>query len=102
VIVFGASGSNIWAVTQTLAGAKAAGRWVGFQNFGGNFSGIAAPWLTGMVLEKTGHFYWAFAIMIAVALTGAACWIFLIGEVAPVKWDERREGPVAPEQVLAS
>jgi MFS transporter, ACS family, D-galactonate transporter len=102
VILFGASGSNVWAVSQTLAGPKAAGRWVGFQNFGGNFSGIAAPWLTGLVLEKTGHFYWAFAIMIGVALAGAASWVFLIGEVAPVEWDALREGNVATAQVLAS
>jgi ACS family D-galactonate transporter-like MFS transporter len=102
VIVLGASGSNLWAITQTLAGPKAAGRWVGFQNFGGNFSGIAAPWLTGLVLEKTGHFYWAFAIMTAVAIVGAASWLFLIGEVAPVEWDALREGNVATAQVLAS
>jgi MFS transporter, ACS family, D-galactonate transporter len=94
VIIFAASGSNVWAVTQTLAGPKATGRWVGFQNFGGNFSGIAAPWLTGLVLEKTGHFYWAFAIMSGVALAGAASWIFLIGEVVPVKWDALREEQV--------
>jgi MFS transporter, ACS family, D-galactonate transporter len=88
VIVLGASGSNLWAITQTLAGPKAAGRWVGFQNFGGNFSGIAAPWLTGLVLEKTGHFYWAFAIMTAVAIVGAASWIFLIGPIVPINWHE--------------
>jgi MFS transporter, ACS family, D-galactonate transporter len=57
LIFFGACASNLWA------GPKAAGRWTGFQNFVGNLSGIAAPALTGFVLERTGHFYWAFVIM---------------------------------------
>ena len=39
VMFFGVSGSNIWAITQTLAGPYAAGRWTGFQNFIGNLQG---------------------------------------------------------------
>src|SRR5208282_3343506 len=77
VIFFGASASNIWAITQTLAGPKAAGRWTGFQNFVGNLAGVVAPALTGFVLERTGHFYWAFVIMTGIALAGMASWVFL-------------------------
>ena len=72
VMSFGAVSSNVWAITQTLAGPVAAGRWTGFQNFVGNLAGIVAPWLTGFVLERTGHFSWAFVIMTGVALSGAA------------------------------
>jgi sugar phosphate permease len=86
VIFFGVCSSNIWAITQTLAGPRAAGRWTGFQNFVGNLAGVAAPALTGFVLERTGHFYWAFAIVAAVALIGTACWVFLVGPVEPVIW----------------
>src|SRR5262249_16421733 len=35
-ISYGVYCSNLWAVTQTLAGPQAAGRWTGFQNFVGN------------------------------------------------------------------
>jgi ACS family D-galactonate transporter-like MFS transporter len=86
VMSFGAVSSNVWAITQTLAGPVAAGRWTGFQNFVGNLAGIVAPWLTGFVLERTGHFSWAFIIMTAVALSGAASWFFIVGPVEPVVW----------------
>ena len=45
------SSSNIWAITQTLAGPYAAGRWTGLQNFVGNLAGVVAPAVTGFVLE---------------------------------------------------
>jgi sugar phosphate permease len=86
VIFFGVCSSNVWAITQTLAGPEAAGRWTGFQNFIGNLAGVVAPALTGFVLERTGHFYWAFAIVTAVALTGTASWVFLVGPVKQVFW----------------
>ncbi|HVM74473.1 MAG TPA: MFS transporter [Candidatus Saccharimonadales bacterium] len=86
VIFFGVAASNLWAITQTLAGPAATGRWTGFQNFFGNLAGILAPAVTGFVLQRTGHFYWAFVIVAAVALAGTACWFFLIGPIAPVAW----------------
>jgi MFS transporter, ACS family, D-galactonate transporter len=86
VTSFGISSSNIWAITQTLAGPESAGRWTGYQNFVGNLSGIVAPTLTGFVLDRTGHFYWAFAILTFVALTGTIFWIFVVGPVEQVVW----------------
>ena len=86
VIFYGTAASNLWAITQTLAGPQAAGRWTGFQNFFGNFAGIVAPALTGFVLERTGHFYWAFAILTVVALIGTSSWIFIVGRVEQVAW----------------
>lgn len=89
VFFFGVSSSNVWAITQTLAGPQAAGRWTGFQNFIGNLAGVAAPAITGFVLDRTGHFYWAFAILTAVALTGTASWVFLVGPVEQQVWHKR-------------
>jgi len=86
VIFFGVTSSNVWAITQTLAGPQAAGRWTGFQNFVGNLAGVVAPALTGFVLQRTGHFYWAFAILAAVAFTGTLSWVFLVGPVEQVTW----------------
>jgi sugar phosphate permease len=80
--------SNVWAITQTLAGPYAAGRWTGLQNFVGNLSGIIGPALTGVVLQRTGHFYWPFAIVTAIALMGASSWVFVVGPVKPVTWPE--------------
>lgn len=81
-----ASGSNLWAVTQTLAGPQAVGRWAGTQNFLGNLAGIMAPAVTGIVVDRSGHFGWALVITAAVTLAGAGCWIFVVGRVEPVEW----------------
>jgi MFS family permease len=86
---FGIANSSIWAVTQTLAGPHAAGRWTGFQNFIGNFAGVVAPALTGFVLDRTGQFYWAFLILTGVAFSGAACFIIVVGPVEQVIWRKK-------------
>jgi len=78
--------SNLWAITQTLAGPLAAGKWTGVQNFVGNFAGIA-PALTGFVVGRTGHFFWAFTVAAGVLLGGAMSWAFLVGRVEPVQWE---------------
>jgi MFS transporter, ACS family, D-galactonate transporter len=97
VVFFGVNSSNVWAITQTLAGPLAAGRWTGFQNFVGNLAGVVAPALTGFVLDRTGHFYWAFAILTAIALTGTASWVFLVGPVQQVTWrTDLRAGAASP------
>jgi MFS family permease len=85
-VFLGVTGSNVFSITQTLAGPYAAGRWTGFQNCVGNFSGIVAPALTGLILQRTGHFEWAFAVVTIVALLGAASWFFVVGPVEPVVW----------------
>lgn len=82
----GVCSSNVWAITQTLAGASAAGRWTGIENFVGNLGGAVAPALTGLVLGRTGHYFWAFVITGAVSLLGALCWAFWIGRIEPVVW----------------
>lgn len=89
----GMSSSNVWAITQTLAGPQAAGRWTGLQNFVGNFAGIVAPALTGFVLDRTGNFFWPFAITAVMCLLGAASWIFLIGPVRQVAWGAESAPP---------
>ena len=95
IVSFGISASNIWAITQRLAGQRATGRWVGFQSFFGNMSGMVAPAVTGYVLQRTGQFYWAFLIVAAVAFASAASWTFLVGQVEPVIWDRKRRGRAA-------
>ena len=85
-IFMGMSSCNIWAMTQTLAGPEMVGRWTGVQNFMGNFAGPVAPWLAGFLLDRTGHFYWAFFITTAVVWLGALSWIFVVGPIEPVEW----------------
>jgi MFS family permease len=78
--------SNVWAITQTLAGPRAAGKWCAIQNGVGNLAGVAAPWVTGWVVDRTGRFYAAFLVAALVVLAGAAFTIFGIGPVERVEF----------------
>jgi ACS family D-galactonate transporter-like MFS transporter len=95
-VAFGLGTSNLWAITQTLAGPRAVGRWTGVQNVFGSLAGVLAPAITGFVVDRTGEFFWAFAILAGVALVGALSWIFIVGPVEPVGWVPR-EAPLAAE-----
>ena len=89
---FGLVTSNLWAITQTLAGSQAAGRWTGVQNVFGSLAGILAPAITGFVVDRTGEFFWAFVILAGVAIVGAVSWVFIVGPVEPVEWISRETG----------
>jgi len=83
---YGVYSSSHWATTQTLAGLRAAGKWSGLQNCIANMAGVIAPLVTGIVVEKTGQFLWAFAIAGAVALAGSVIYVFMLGQIEPVDW----------------
>ena len=82
----GMASCNIWAMTQTMAGPRMVGRWTGVQNFAGNIAGPIAPALTGFLLDRTGHFYWAFLITTAVVWLGALSWMFVVGPIQATEW----------------
>lgn len=83
---YGLSNPHIFAAAQALAGPDVAGKWMGFQNFVGNFAGIIAPSLTGFLVDRTHHFFWPFAVVGAIALIGSASWIYVVGPIEPVSW----------------
>jgi MFS family permease len=86
---YGTFASSHWAITQTLAGPRAAGKWSGVQNFVANLSGVVAPAVTGLVVDRTGQFFWAFAVSAGVVLVGAAAYLFVIPSIEPVVWRTR-------------
>jgi ACS family D-galactonate transporter-like MFS transporter len=73
-MAFGVYTSNHWAITQTLAGPYAAGRWTSLQNGIGNLSGIVGAWLTGVVVDRMHSFVLPFVIASVIVLTGALMW----------------------------
>jgi MFS family permease len=91
--LFGTQTPNIFAISQTLGGPRAAGQWMGVQNLIGNLAGVVAPMVTGYVVDRTGGFYWAFAIAAAAALLGALAFGALIPKIEPVAW------PVAEDSI---
>jgi MFS family permease len=86
--LFGTQTPNIFALSQTLGGPRAAGQWMGVQNMIGNLAGVVAPLLTGFVLDSTGEYFWAFAIAAGVALIGILAFGILIPRIEPVVWPE--------------
>jgi MFS family permease len=95
-VAFGLSSATLYAAAQTLAGPTAAGRWVGFQNMVGNFAGIVGPAITGFMVDRSGHFFTAFGLAIAVALTGVWCWVVIVPRIEPLTWSQPRVRTLAP------
>jgi MFS transporter, ACS family, D-galactonate transporter len=93
-VSYGLFRPNLWAITQTLAEPRAAGKWTGVQNGVGNLAGVAGPWFTGWVVDRTGQFYLAFVVAAVVVLTGAAIFVFGIGPIRQVEVRTRTAAPV--------
>ena len=82
--------SNVWAITQTLAGPEAAGKWTGIQNFVGNLGGVISPVVAGLIVEQTRSFFLAFAAAAVILVLGAGCYVFLVPRIEPIEWKARR------------
>ncbi|HTU34402.1 MAG TPA: MFS transporter [Candidatus Acidoferrum sp.] len=96
---YGIANPLLFAGAQTLAGPSAAGQWMGAQNFAGNLAGIIAPALTGFLVDLTGNFIWAVAVLGVLTFVGALAWLFVVGPIAPVSWAAPRSA--APERTPA-
>jgi MFS family permease len=83
----GAIGPSLWSIAQTLAGPRAAARWVGVQNGIGNLAGIIGPVITGWIVDRTGSFGGAFLLTAAITMIGAVGWGVILRRVEPIAWD---------------
>jgi MFS family permease len=83
--------SNVWAITQTLAGPEAAGKWTGIQNFVGNLGGVISPIIAGLIVEQTRSFFLAFAVAAVILVLGAGCYLFLVPRIEPIVWKTGRK-----------
>jgi cyanate permease len=92
----GASSPGVYAMSQILAGPRASGRWVGIQNSVGNLSGIISPWLTGVIVDRTGHFTLAFIACAVVSAAGIIGWIGMIPRLGPIRWNMPRPDDRTP------
>lgn len=86
--LFGTQTPNLYALSQTLGGARAAGQWMGVQNLVGNLAGVTAPMVTGFLLDRTHEYFWAFAIAAGMALMGTFAFGILIPKIEPIKWQD--------------
>jgi MFS family permease len=73
-------------MSQILAGPTASARWVGIQNACGNFAGVIAPALTGLLVEESQHFTGAFVVAAIVSVLGLIGWVWMVPKLAPIPW----------------
>lgn len=74
----GLTTANYWALTQTIVPSAAIGRVIGVQNCAANLAGIAAPLVTGWLIESTGRYEAPMQWIAAQLLLGAACYAFIV------------------------
>jgi sugar phosphate permease len=73
-----------WSIPSLIAPKESVGTVGGILNFCNQVSGIAAPIVTGYVVQATHSFFWAFAAAGIFLLIGIAGYIFLLGPMEPV------------------
>jgi MFS family permease len=77
---------SLYSIGQTLAGPRAAGKWVGLQNGFAGLSGVISPIVTGYSIDATGDYRVAFLVAAMVAVVGMAVWLFVVRKVEQIAW----------------
>ena len=75
--------ANMLVIQQTCAPLAEIGRWAGVMNFSGNLSGIAAPFITGLLVQRTGSYVVPFTLGALAMIPGLLAYVFVVGKVVP-------------------
>jgi len=73
-----------WSIPSLIAPRESVGTLGGILNLGNQLAGIAAPIVTGYVVQITHSFFWAFAVAGAFLIIGIAGYVFLLGSMAAI------------------
>jgi MFS transporter, ACS family, D-galactonate transporter len=79
----GLSSPNILVVFQSCAPPDEVGMWMGFGNFIGNIGGVLSPFITGVLISKTGSFVPGFALAPIILVAGLLAFWFVVSELKP-------------------
>ena len=74
----GIATANYWALTQTVVPGRAIGRIGGLQNMASNLAGVAAPILTGWLIQSTGNYEAPMQAIAVLLVMGAASYALLV------------------------
>ena len=80
-----AMSSSSWTALSEVAPPGTLGMVGSLFSAAANLSGIVTPLVIGVIYQQTGSFSWALAFIAAVTAAGAAAWIFLVGDLRPVR-----------------
>ena len=73
-----------WSIPSLIAPRESVGTLGGIMNFCSQLSGIAAPIITGYIVQATHSFFAAFAAAAAFLVVGIAGYVFLLGPMTPI------------------
>ncbi|MGH9741235.1 MAG: MFS transporter, partial [Candidatus Acidiferrum sp.] len=73
-----------WSIPSLIAPKESVGTVGGILNFSNQLAGIAAPIVTGYVVQITHSFAWAFIAATITLVLSIAAYIFLLGQMEPV------------------
>jgi MFS transporter, ACS family, D-galactonate transporter len=76
-----------WTLVSDIAPKNLLGLTGGLFNFASNMAGIVTPLAVGFILKATGSFAGALAFIAAIALFGALCYIFVLGDVKRIEFE---------------
>jgi len=72
----------------------------GIVNFGSQLAAIAAPIVTGYVVQITHSFFWAFGAAAAFLTVGIIAYVFLLGRIEAIP--DHRRSPLPRRRVVFS
>ena len=72
-----------WSIPSLIVSRNNVGKVGGIVNFSNQISGIAAPIVTGYLVEARQSFAWAFGVSAIYLAIGIAAYIFLLGKIEP-------------------
>jgi ACS family D-galactonate transporter-like MFS transporter len=89
VAFFGQGMVNLgWTLITDVAPKALMGLTGGLFNLCANLAGIITPLAVGLIVAKTGSFFYALALIAVIALIGAFSYIFIVGEVRRVEFSD--------------
>lgn len=89
VAFFGQGMVNLgWTLITDVAPKALMGLTGGLFNLCANLAGIITPLAVGLIVAKTGSFFYALAMIAVIALIGAFSYIFIVGEVRRVEFSD--------------
>lgn len=77
--------ANMMVIQQACAPPAEVGRWAGVMNCCGNLSGVVAPFVTGLLVSRTGSYMVPFALGALVMIPGILAYLFIVGKIAPAE-----------------
>ncbi len=74
----------LWSMPSLLVPNSSTGKVGGIMNFANQISAIAAPILTGITVQRTHGYTWAFGIAAAYLVIGILAYALLLGSIEPL------------------